>query len=387
MGRDRRRARLEEREGQGVDCRMVAPRNLQYMVANSILKSAPETRPRESLFVLSPLLTHPYRNLLCSQEENLSFPDTRIDRLFQRRRHSHLTEPTLLERFKSIFRRRDSRPFAGFTELARERGSVLPWEEFGSPQHSTLGSFELPPSQHQPGPAAKRAASSQAAEATSYERASDALPGVTIPGELHDWSGIRPSRTTKPDIARTGSNQIQPDCHPLDLHGSSSPYTQSDLGLDLPAFASRPAQYQPLLDESTAPPRPLSALASLPSYHSAYSSDAPTLPTPSEPNSAASWTRVGRSTARSSRGWRASLAETAHGAREATRGTIERMSGILSRGSATPDGLGTRGTTTRGAPIGQVHIPPLVQYTPPALERRRSMDDWWAQVVQKSEEG
>ena len=66
MGRDRRRARLEEREGQGVDCRMVAPRNLQYMVANSILKSAPETRPRESLFVLSPLLTHPCLNLLCS---------------------------------------------------------------------------------------------------------------------------------------------------------------------------------------------------------------------------------------------------------------------------------------------------------------------------------
>lgn len=37
-------------------------------------------------------------------------------------------------------------------------------------------------------------------------------PGEMFPTESHDWSGIRRPRTTcKPDIARTGSSQIQPD--------------------------------------------------------------------------------------------------------------------------------------------------------------------------------
>ena len=112
------------------------------------------------------------------------------------------------------------------------------------------------------------------------------------------------------------------------------------------------------------------------------------LPTPSEPDdSAASWTLARGTTAQSSRGWRASLAETAHVAQEATRGTIERVSAILLRVSATTDNLGTRGTMTRKAPIGQVPSPAAVQDGSLAPERRRSMDDWWAQVVQKSEEG
>ena len=122
----------------------------------------------------------------------------------------------------------------------------------------------------------------------TYGHASLTPPGESISAESHDWTGIS-SSTTKRDIARTGSSQSQPDYAPLDVYGSSR-HLDSHLGLDLPAFASRPAHYRPLLDESTTR-RPLSALASLPSYHSAYSTDTLMLPTPSEPDdSAASWT-------------------------------------------------------------------------------------------------
>lgn len=247
----------------------------------------------------------------------------------------------------------------GFSELVGEGGSVVPWEELGSPRGSTL-------------------------ETLNDKYASDTPPRRNVP---HGVARLVRYPSSEDDMQagyRSHRLESNPTGHPpFHLHGSSTNQTHFDAGLDLPAFASRPAQYRPLLDAST-PRRPLSALASLPSYHSAHSSRITAPPTPSEPDSAALWTPVGRSTSRSSGGWRAPFAETAHNAREAMRGTIERASAIL---SPNPDGHGTTRITTRGAPIGQISGPPLVQDTLPAHERRRSMDDWWTQVVQKSEEG
>lgn len=98
-----------------------------------------------------------------------------------------------------MFRRRDSPPFAGFTELAAGRcRSVVPWEEFGSPRRSTRGSLNGPSSLHQQhGPAARNAASTyQSAEAIPSAHASLTPPGETISAESHDWTARRQSGTS-----------------------------------------------------------------------------------------------------------------------------------------------------------------------------------------------
>ncbi|BGP56876.1 hypothetical protein JCM8202v2_004509 [Rhodotorula sphaerocarpa] len=252
--------------------------------------------------------------------------------------------------------------------------ATLP-DEFGFPHRQGTYLGELPAAQR-----IRRA----------FGRKTGATPSLT---ELPQRSSFAPwddeeetaalKRPSHPDSVLAWSPST-----PVSIRTSRSFAAQSDadadaddLDLDLPELASQPAQYSAYQSDYAPPrahPRPRSSLHSLPSYQTSYSSspsfrsveqaNLPSTPSPlSSPRQAASFAA-------------ADSGATPHGRWPAALGrTIARVDRIFQR-----------------RPQRTAAVPPLMQPdqrfpgrmepTDAQPERRPSLEDWWAQVAQKSEE-
>ncbi|GAA5977585.1 hypothetical protein JCM10908_005030 [Rhodotorula pacifica] len=256
----------------------------------------------------------------------------------------------LLGCLKRTSKRGTTAPTA-FTELPRRRGYV-PWDD----HDLEVGSERT----------LSRPSSPYLKTATSWDGESEQRRTLEVQRESK-LARHPPSRTGTADwrLGLMGNSDYYSyrDAQPL-FSSSNSSFAQGDMrfdgkldtdfDLDLPAFASQPAQYRPLRDERLQDRRPLSALASM------------------DDSDRRTRARTNFSTFSSATGaFRAVVGQIAGSRRP--RPAETRWSERPHADAATSD---DRGVSTDQYQAGET-----------APVRRPSMEDWWAQVVQKSEEG